>query len=89
MPKISNDYPGGGLGALSLGTCPCTNAQHWPTVICFTPLASVLVQEKNPLRSIFGNRASGLLGEISYPVYIVHWFLLGESMPALATRWVQ
>ena len=72
-----------GLGALALAIYSCTNAQHWLTVICFTVLVYALAQNREPLRSIFGNRASVFLGEISYSVYLVHWFVLSELMPVV------
>jgi peptidoglycan/LPS O-acetylase OafA/YrhL len=83
--RTMNPLPWGwiGLGALALAFYSCTNAQHWLTVTCFVVLVYALAQNREPLRSIFGNRVSVFLGEISYSVYLVHWFVLSELMPVV------
>ena len=66
-----------------------------PVVAAFAVLVFTLAHNRQPLAMLFGNGLSVYLGRISYSIYMVHWFYLGNmavfglDRPPLAVRsWV-
>lgn len=64
------------------------------TIFMFVILVISLSLNEGPLRIVFGNRAMVYLGEISYSVYMLHWFILNNldnfgfmSMPLQIRIW--
>jgi len=70
-----------GLASLILALYACAQSRHSVAVVCFAVLVYAMAQNSQPLRWLFGNRVSLFLGEISYSVYMVHWFVLAVCMP--------
>jgi peptidoglycan/LPS O-acetylase OafA/YrhL len=48
-------------------------------VPAFAITVYALAWDAPPLARVFGNRAAVYLGEISYSVYLVHWFVLQHA----------
>ncbi|MGH0034545.1 MAG: acyltransferase family protein [Myxococcota bacterium] len=71
-----------GLAALAAGLTLCA---IWPpaAVASFAVLVYALAQDPAPLRAVFGRRTVVWLGEISYSIYMIHWFVLTVGMALL------
>jgi peptidoglycan/LPS O-acetylase OafA/YrhL len=75
-----------GTVALCIGLYACSVGGHPITVFSFVILVYALAHRGQPLEWVFGNRVSLYLGEISYSVYLIHWFVRADARILLETH---
>ena len=78
---IAGGWPLGwlGLAALLVGLKLCTTAVPAGSVAAFAIVVFALAHSRQPLDLLFGNRVSVYLGEISFSIYMIHWFIIENS----------
>jgi peptidoglycan/LPS O-acetylase OafA/YrhL len=75
------------IGALALaGGIGFSKLLPAASVGCFAILVYALALDRQPLKTIFGNPAVVWLGEISYSIYMIHWFVLTQGLALMGPR---
>jgi peptidoglycan/LPS O-acetylase OafA/YrhL len=78
--KLGGDRYWGWVGLAALVfAIPAAVLQPALAVPAFAITVYALAWDAPPLARVFGNRAAVYLGEISYSVYLVHWFVLQHA----------
>jgi len=78
--RLGADRPWGWIGLLALVFAIfASTSQPALAVPAFAITVYALAWNEKPLRLVFGNRVSVYLGEISYSIYLVHWFVLQHA----------
>jgi peptidoglycan/LPS O-acetylase OafA/YrhL len=77
---LGRDRYWGWVGVVALGFAVLASMLHPAIAVpAFALAIYALAWDDSPARHIFGNRVVVYLGEISYSVYLVHWFILKQA----------